>query len=140
MFTLIAQIVGKMGVGGVFLLMMVENLVPVIPSELILPLAGLEASRGAFGPYAAIAAATVGSIIGGLAWYYIGRRLGLERLQALASAGGRWMAVTPNEIAHADRWFKHWGAFAVCAGRALPGVRGVICVPAGVSHIRSGVF
>ena len=73
MFNLITTVIAKSGVWGVFLLMLSENLIPVIPSELVLPLVGFQAAKGQFEPVAAIIAATAGSSIGGLAWYGVGR-------------------------------------------------------------------
>ena len=113
--------------------MLVENLVPIIPSELILPLAGFQAARGQFSPLMATLAATIGSSLGGAAWYGLGRVFGLERLKALADNHGRWLPFTSNEISRADRWFQSWGRFAICVGRTIPGVRGVICIPAGIA-------
>jgi membrane protein DedA with SNARE-associated domain len=135
MFTLISQIIARSGLGGVFLLMLVENLVPIIPSELILPFAGFEASRGAFSAVSAIGAGAAGSIIGGVAWYGIGRRFGLDRLRRLIERGGRWVAVTPEELDRAMRGFERWSGTAVFIGRMLPGVRALICIPAGIARM-----
>lgn len=140
MFGLIAGAIAKSGAWGVFLLMLLENLVPVIPSELILPLAGFQAARGQLDPVLAVIAATAGSVIGGVAWYGLGRWYGLERLQKLADSHGRWLPITSDEVIHADRWFKRWGALAVVVGRSLPGVRGVICIPAGIAAMPIGWF
>ena len=135
MFNLITGVIAKSGVWGVLLLMLVENLVPIIPSELVLPLAGYQAAKGQFDPVVAIIAATFGSAMGGLAWYALGRWFGLDRFQVLADRAGRWLPVSRREIAEADAWFQRWGPVAVCLGRALPGVRGVICIPAGIAEM-----
>ncbi len=140
MFTLIAAIIHKTGLLGVALLMLVENLVPIIPSELIMPMAGFESARGAFGPVLVILAGTAGSIVGGAAWYWIGWALGLKRLNRWADHGGRWLTLTPGEITHGQAWFNRWGPVALCIGRALPAVRGFICVPAGVARMPFGRF
>ena len=135
MFSLITGVIAKSGVLGVFMLMVVENILPIIPSELILPLAGFQAARGQFDPVVVIIAATLGSAIGGAVWYGIGRWFGLQRLQRLATLGGRWSPFTIEEITTANVWFGRWGSLAVCVGRALPGVRGVICIPAGIARM-----
>jgi membrane protein DedA with SNARE-associated domain len=140
MFTLIASIIQKGGVLGVFFLMLVENLLPFIPSELIMPLAGFEAARGAMGLWWALAGGAAGSVLGGWAWYEIGRKLGLARVMRWADAGGRWVAVSSAELKRGDLWFRRWGAAAVFIGRTLPGVRGVICLPAGVAKMPRGAF
>ncbi len=140
MFTWITAVLHRTGLLGVGLLMLLENIVPVIPSELILPMAGFEAANGAFDPVLAVIAGTVGSILGGTAWYALGHRLGLERMQRFAGRHGRWLTMTPAEICRADGWFRRWGPAAVLIGRALPGVRGVICIPAGIARMPLGPF
>lgn len=84
MFGLIAGFIQKGGVLGVALLMLVETIVPVIPSELIMPMAGFEAAQGAFSPVWAVIAGTTGSIIGGALWYAVGRKLSIHRLTCWA--------------------------------------------------------
>jgi membrane protein DedA with SNARE-associated domain len=82
-----------------------------------------------------IAVGTAGSIVGSLPWYWAGRTLGLERLKRWAANGGRWLTLSAEEIERGDAWFKRWGAAAVCVGRCLPGVRGVISLPAGTARM-----
>lgn len=140
MFTLIASIIHRSGVLGVALLMLLENLVPVIPSELIMPMAGFESAGGAMGPVYVIVAGTAGSVVGGAAWYWAGRALGLERVMRWAKRGGRWITLSPHDVARGSAWFERWGAAAVCIGRSLPVVRGVICIPAGIARMPFGRF
>ena len=140
MFTLVSNLIGKAGLGGVFLLMVLENVAPVIPSELILPMAGFDAARGQMNPVLAALVGGIGSALGGIVWYLIGRRFGLERLIRLAARMGRWAAVTPMELRRASRWFDRWGALLVAVGQCLPGIRGYICVPAGIARMPFGRF
>ena len=135
MFNLVLGTIAKSGAWGVFVLMLAENLLPVIPSELILPLAGFQAASGQFHPAAAILAGTVGSLVGGLAWYGLAYGLGLDRLQRVIDRHGRWLPITSQELHKSHGWFQRWGSLAVCVGRALPGVRGVICIPAGIARM-----
>ena len=135
MFNFIALAIQKTGLLGVAVLMLLENLLPVIPSEVILPMAGFEAARGAFNPYAAALLGTLGSVIGGFAWYWFGWRIGAERLGRWAGRTGRWFALSSRDVDRGQAWFSRWGAAAVCIGRALPGVRGFICIPAGLAHM-----
>lgn len=133
MFDLITRLIAGGGVWGVFLLMLVENLVPVIPSEIIMPMAGFEAALGHLSFVAVVLVGTLGSTVGAVAWYGFGRWLGLERMIRWSERHGRWLTLTPGELRRAHGWFERYGALAVCVGRTLPGVRGVICIPAGVS-------
>ncbi|MFS0738950.1 DedA family protein [Sphingomonas sp. 1P06PA] len=133
MFSVITSILSTLGAFGVFLLMLAENVFPPIPSEVILPLAGYTAAQGRGALWIVIVAGTLGSAVGALLWYYIGRWIGIDRLKRFASRHGRWLTLTPQEIDHVDRWFDRYGRWAVLLGRMVPGVRTLISVPAGVS-------
>ena len=133
MFDWITGLVVRSGYVGVFLLMLAENIVPPIPSELIMPLAGFTAARGQLHLAVVIVAGTGGSLLGAVFWYYVGRRLGLERLKHLAAKHGRWLTLSPDDADSADDWFRRHGAKAVFFGRLIPTVRTLISVPAGIA-------
>ncbi len=123
----------QMGYLGIAFLMILENVFPPIPSELIMSAAGFAAARGDLDLWAVIAVGTLGSIIGNTPWYYAGRVLGKERLKALAQRHGRWLTVSPDDIEKADAWFDRHNALAVLVCRFVPTVRTLISVPAGLS-------
>jgi membrane protein DedA with SNARE-associated domain len=133
MFDWITGFVRQAGYVGVFLLMLAENVVPPIPSELIMPLAGFAAARGHLSIPLVVLAGTAGSLLGALFWYVLGRRLGLERLKRLAARHGRWLTLSPDDVARADDWFGRHGGKAVFLGRLVPTVRTLISVPAGIN-------
>lgn len=133
MFDWITGFVVRSGYGGVLLLMLAENVVPPIPSELIMPLAGFTAARGQLSLVLVIIAGTAGSLLGALLWYFVGRRLGLERLKHLAARHGRWVTLSPDDVDRADGWFGRHGSKAVFFGRLIPTVRTLISVPAGIA-------
>jgi membrane protein DedA with SNARE-associated domain len=133
MFDWITGFVVRSGYVGVLLLMLAENVVPPIPSELIMPLAGFTAARGQLSLALVILAGTVGSLLGAVLWYYVGKRLGLERLKHLAARHGRWVTLSPDDVDRADGWFRRHGAKAVFFGRLIPTVRTLISVPAGIA-------
>lgn len=139
-FSVITSILSALGAFGVFLLMFAENVFPPIPSEVILPLAGYTAAQGRGALWIVIVAGTLGSTVGALLWYYIGRWIGIDRLKRFASRHGRWLTLTPHEIDHVDRWFDSYGRWAVLFGRMVPGVRTLISVPAGVSGMPMAPF
>lgn len=136
----ITRVVVQGGPWSVFFLMLLENVVPPIPSELIMPLAGFASARGAMSWIAVVLAGTAGSVAGAWVWFELGRRLGRERLERWVEAHGRWLAVTPDEYRRADGWFARWGPWVLLLGRCLPGVRGVICIPAGVTGMSRATF
>lgn len=136
----VAQTVEHGGYAAIALLMFIENLVPPIPSELIMPLAGFTAARGELHPVLVILAGSAGSLAGSTLWYALGRGLGSERLKRFAARRGRWLTLTPKEIDRACAWFDRHGWLAVLAGRMVPAVRTLISVPAGVAAMPVGVF
>ncbi len=140
MENLVHLMMEKLGPVGIALLMFLENVFPPIPSELIMPLAGYLATRGDMNIFAVIAAGTIGSMLGTLPWYFLGRRLGHEGVRKFASRHGRWLTMAASDVdAAADR-FKRHGATSVLIGRLIPTVRTLISVPAGVSNMPIGRF
>jgi membrane protein DedA with SNARE-associated domain len=133
MFDWITGFVVRSGYAGVLLLMLAENVVPPIPSELIMPLAGFTAARGHLSLPLVVLAGTAGSLLGAVFWYYVGKRFGLERLKHLAARHGRWVTLSPDDVDRADHWFGRRGARAVFFGRLIPTVRTLISVPAGIA-------
>ncbi|MEB2846695.1 DedA family protein [Rhizobiales bacterium RZME27] len=130
----------RLGPFGIGLLMFVENVFAPIPSELIMPLAGYLATQGDMNIVWVILAGTVGSLIGTLPWYYLGRRLGHEGVRRLASRHGRWLTMTPSDVDGASERFKRHGKASVLVGRLIPTVRTLISVPAGVANMPIGSF
>ena len=133
MFDWITGLVERTGYLGIALLMLAENVFPPIPSELIMPMAGFTAARGALNMVGVVVAGTVGSLAGVLLWYYIGRWIGLERLKRWAAKHGRWLTISPEEVDEAAAWFDRHCGKAVLIGRLIPAVRTLISVPAGVA-------
>jgi membrane protein DedA with SNARE-associated domain len=116
-------------------LTLIENLFPPIPSELIIPLAGYLARDGDLTMWGVVIAATGGSVIGALPLYWIGRRMGAQKVERWAERHGRWAAVSPDEIRKAREWFRRHGNAAVFFGRVMPGIRSLISLPAGMAHM-----
>lgn len=140
----ITSLMDSLGAFGVALLMLAENLFPPIPSEVVMPLAGYTATSAASAPMLhlilVILAGTLGSLAGALLWYWIGLRIGIERLKTFSRRHGRWLTLTPDDIDKADAWFDRHGGKAVFAGRLVPTVRTFISVPAGASGMPFGRF
>ena len=130
----------QLGAFGIGLLMFLENIFPPIPSELIMPLAGYLATQGDLNILSVIAAGTMGSLLGTLPWYYLGRRLGHDGVRRLASKHGRWLTMSPSDVDAASERFKRHGKASVLVGRLIPTVRTLISVPAGVANMPLGSF
>lgn len=122
-----------LGYPGIALLMFVENVFPPLPSELIMPLAGFAAAQGDLSLAGAVLAGSLGSLLGQLPYFLLGRWLGEEALIRWADRYGRWLTLSGRDIERADRWFDRYGVQAVFYGRLVPGLRSLIPIPAGLS-------
>lgn len=125
--------------GGLWALagfMLAENLFPPIPSEGVLPLAGFVVNRGGLQLIPALAAATLGSVVGAMLLYSLGRWGGRPVLL-------RWhrvLRVDEAQLDRADEWFDTHGRKLVFWFRMLPLARSVISIPAGASEMPIGQF
>lgn len=125
---------------GIVFLMVVENVFPPIPSEVIMPLAGFMATQGHLAMLGVILAGTVGSVLGAVPLYYLGRTIGEERLKGYADRHGRWLTVSREDLDSAKQWFARHGARAVLLCRLVPGVRSLISIPAGIAGMPLAPF
>lgn len=133
MFNWIVSIIESLGLPGLGLLMLLENIIPPIPSELVIPLAGYLSAQGQFSPVLAFLAATTGATLGALFWYWAGRRLGRDRLRAFATRRGHWIGFTIDDLNAAEAWFERHGGKIVFLGRMVPGIRTFVSIPAGIA-------
>jgi membrane protein DedA with SNARE-associated domain len=126
------SIVDRLGAVGVGLLILLESIIPPIPSEVILPLAGFRARTGGVNVVAVWPAATAGSVLGALLLYGLGAWLGYERLYRLA--GRRWFVfVSRRDLDRGEEVFERQGGKVVLFGRCVPFLRSVVSIPAGIS-------
>lgn len=124
----IADLIEGFGALGVALLMILENLFPPIPSELILPFAGFLVGRGELGFLPVLVASTAGSLFGALILYALGRWGGRK----LILRYGRFLRVKEADLDRAEGWFDKYDEWVVLFGRMVPGVRSVVSIPAGM--------
>lgn len=120
---------------GLVLLMFLENVFPPIPSELIVPLAGFFSTTGELTLVGIIIAGTLGTVLGALPLYYLGRVAGEDRLRRWCDRHGRWLGVSGADITKSKRWFDRHGAKAVLFCRIVPGIRSFISIPAGIAKM-----
>jgi len=129
-----------MGYGAIFAAMFLENLFPPIPSELIMPLGGFYVQQGQLQFLPVVLAGLLGTLLGALPWYGIGRVINEQRLEVWLSRHGRWIGISPAELARSRRWFNRYGTALVFWGRLVPGIRTLISVPAGIELMPFGPF
>jgi membrane protein DedA with SNARE-associated domain len=131
------DLVDKLGPIGVGLSILAETVVPPIPSEAVLGLAGVLINEGRMSIVPVILCATVGSLLGALFFYFIGRALGPRRSHAFLD---RLPLVETADVDRTFAWFEKHGRSAVFLGRMVPIVRSFISVPAGVVRMPLGQF
>jgi membrane protein DedA with SNARE-associated domain len=140
MATWVIQLIAAMGYGGIVVLTIVENVLPPIPSEVIMPLAGFMAAQGRLSWLGVILAGTLGSVLGAVPLYYLGRLIGDERVKGFADRHGRWLTVSRADLDRAQQWFDRHGRMAVLVCRLVPGVRSLISIPAGIQRMPLALF
>lgn len=136
----IIRLIEQGGYWGVFVLMVIENVFPPIPSEVIMGLAGVAVARGTMSFWPLLLVGTVGSTLGNYVWFMVGDKLGYRRLQPLVDRWGRWLTVEWEDIEQATAFFRRHGQWIVFALRFSPFLRTIISLPAGLTHMHRGLF
>lgn len=132
----VIEIMNNYGYLGIGLLILIENLFPPIPSELILTFGGFMTIDSNMTIIGVIIASTIGSLLGAVALYYVGKILNKERLIKLVkSKYGKLLRIKPKDIESADKWFDTKGNKTVFFCRFVPVVRSLISIPAGMSEM-----
>jgi membrane protein DedA with SNARE-associated domain len=134
--TWVQDVIEQLGYLGVALLVVLENVFPPIPSEIVLPFAGFVAQRGSDSVVLMILAATVGSVIGALIMYWIAAVIGDERLHAFTRRFGKWVQIREADLTRAEEWFDRHAVSAVLVGRCVPLIRSVVSIPAGFRRMK----
>lgn len=136
MENLVIEVMNSFGYLGIGLLILIENLFPPIPSELILTFGGFMTISTNMTIIGVIIAATIGSLLGAVILYYIGKILNKERLiKIVKSKYGKLLGFKPEDIESADKWFDTKGNKTVFFCRFVPVVRSLISIPAGMSEM-----
>jgi len=130
------RVIGSIGYAGVFLLMVAESMVLPVPSEAVMPFAGFLVAEGNLSPVGVIAFATLGSIVGSLASYAIGRFGGKPFLARY----GRYLLLDAGDLERTDRFFQRRGSITILASRFIPIVRHLISIPAGMGSMPLAPF
>jgi membrane protein DedA with SNARE-associated domain len=131
------RLMETIGAPGAALAIALENLFPPLPSEVILPLAGFTASRGSFTLAEALIWTTLGSVVGAIALYWVGRALGRQRTRWVFS---KLPLVDLKDVDRVEAWFDRHGAVAVFFGRMIPIFRSLVSIPAGVTAMPQWKF
>ena len=133
---IIINIMEQVGYLGVFLLIAIENIFPPIPSEVILVFGGFMTTYTSLNIPIMILAATLGSLLGAIVLYYIGKIFNKEILKRIVNGKiGKVLRLKASDIEKADKWFDTKGNKTVFFCRFIPIVRSLISIPAGMSEM-----
>lgn len=136
----IVYMMNTYGYIGILILIAVENIFPPIPSEVILTFSGFLTTTSDVTMTGVIIFSTIGSMIGAVILYGIGRLLDVKKLEIIVDRWGYLLRLTRKDIKKADEWFAKVGIWAVLIGRVVPIVRSLISIPAGMAKMNLGVF
>ena len=114
------------------LAMFLENIIPPIPSEIIMPLGGFFVYQQKLNFFILVFWGLLGTILGSLPWYYLGRLVNEKRLVNFLEKKGKYLGISSNDLTKSKRWFEKYGVPLVFWGRLVPGIRTLISVPAGI--------
>lgn len=144
--TWVQDVINQFGYFGVALLVVIENVFPPIPSEIVLPFAGFVAQQGAGAAQSdtsvigMMIAATVGSVVGALILYFVSAAIGPDRLRAFVEKFGKWFGVKSEDLVRAEAWFDRRSFVAVLVGRCVPLIRSIVSIPAGFRRMKLSSF
>jgi len=112
-------------------MMVLESMVFPAPSEVVMPFAGYIASQGTFNLVTVIVVSTLGSIVGSLLSYYIGKHWGTN----LVVKYGKYVLISVDDLEKTERWFATRGELTIFFSRLVPVVRHLISLVAGVAEM-----
>ncbi|EAD2556492.1 DedA family protein [Listeria monocytogenes] len=140
METWITSIMADFGYIGIFVLIMVENLFPPIPSEIILTFGGFMTTVTSLNVVMVIIVATLGSVVGAILLYKVASYFGKERLTKIVLKYGRILRLKESDIERAENFFLKYGSWAVFLCRMIPLIRSLISIPAGMTKMKMSRF
>ena len=136
----IIRLVNESGYWGVGLLMFLETVFPPVPSEVIMTVAGVAASRGSMTLGGVVASGTAGAMIGNYLWFWLALEFGPNRLAVFLEKHGRWLTLHWSDVERGHLLFKKYGSVIVLVARMLPTFRSLISIPAGIFNMSQRRF
>lgn len=136
----IKTVIRTLGYPGIAGLMILENVFPPIPSEVIIPFSGFFSEDSGLSLPGIVLAGSIGSVLGTLPFYFLGYKIGEAKLNTWIDRYGHWFMITTDDIRRSQSWFERYDLFAVFLGRLVPGVRTLISIPAGIERMNLGLF
>ena len=127
----ILTLIGDYGYFGMFLGMVLEAVIIVIPSELILATGGILASQGIFTFWGAFLVGLLGSIFCAIVIYFMGYFGGEKFIEKY----GKYFFMKNDDIDKSNLWFDKYGMISCLIGRNVPIIRTMISLPIGMMRL-----
>lgn len=138
---LLVEILNTYGYLGIAFLIMVENIFPPIPSEVILTFSGFMTTFTQMNLPGVVVSSTVGSLAGAILLYELGSILSMEKIESLVNGPiGKTLHLDIHDIKKAIDWFDSKGNYTVFLCRFIPIIRSLISIPAGIAQMSLGPF
>ncbi|KAF5042752.1 putative membrane protein [anaerobic digester metagenome] len=137
----IIQIINQFGYLGILILILIENIFPPIPSEVILTFGGFLTTYTSMNIWGVIFSATIGSVLGAIILYYVGKLLKPDKMEKFIN--GKWgqlLHFKNGDVTRASEWFSRRGKLTVFFCRFIPVVRSLISIPAGIAQMNMATF
>ena len=131
----ILNAIAQGGYVGIFLLMALENIIPPIPSEVIMGLGGMAVARGDMALVPLVLVGTAGTTAGNYFWYWLGRYIGYDRLRPFVDRHGRWLTLDWPAVERLHAFFLKHGGWVIFVFRFMPAFRTIISLPAGMTRM-----
>lgn len=132
---IIEEIISAMGYPGITFVMLIENLFPPIPSEVVMPFAGFLVVDGRFSLLGIVLAGTIGSVLGALVIYYVGVWANERLIRRFIRRWGKFFLLSEDDIDRALNVFDRYGEIIIFVGRLIPIIRSLISLPAGMQRM-----
>lgn len=140
METWVTGLMEQFGYAGIFLMMLIENVFPPIPSEVILPFGGFMTTYTHLSVFGVVITSTTGSVLGAIILYGIGMLLDVTRMEKIVDRFGHIIRVKKEDVQKADVWFARYGYWTVLFCRMIPLIRSLISIPAGMARMTFWLF
>ncbi|WP_251517429.1 MULTISPECIES: DedA family protein [Staphylococcus] len=137
---ILTQFINTWGYAAIAILILLENILPFIPSEIILTLSGLMSVKSDLDIAMLFIISTIASLIGLITLYYISRLVSEEKLYRFVDKYGKWIKLRGRDVERANDWFDKYSAVAVFVCRFIPVLRVLITIPAGINRMNVVAF
>ncbi len=131
----VTWIISALGYPGLGFVMFLENVIPSIPSEVVLPFAGSLIAEDKFSLIGITIVGMLGSVLGAWVYYGLGYWMDESRVRVLIQKYGKYALLSEKDFDRAITWFQKAGDLVVFFGRMIPMIRSLISIPAGMARI-----